>query len=382
MDFSPIEPVSPLARYRVLSPTCGLRVSPLQFGAMSVGEAWSAFLGSMDKEQSFKLLDAYFDAGGNFIDTANWYQYEESEIWLGEWMAERGNRDQMVIATKYTSDYSAFKKGRNKTPNSGGNSKRSLHTSLRDSLKKLQTDWIDILYVHWWDNTTSIEEVMDSLHAVVQQGKVLYLGISGTPAWIVSAANTYAAAHGKTPFVIYQGRWNILLRDMEREIIPMARRFGMAIAPWDALGGGKFQTKKALEERAKQGEGLRDLFGSGQSEDEAKMSVALEKVVKELGTESLTAVALAYVMSKAPYVFPLVGGRKVEHLKDNIAGVELRLSKEQIEYLESIKPFDLGFPLNVFGADPGVTGKPDATIGIHTYIDFVQAPRAIGYEGT
>lgn len=110
--------------------------------------------------------------------------------------------------------------------------------SVRDSLKKLQTDWIDILYVHYWDFTTSIEEVMDSLHALVQQGKVLYLGISDSPAWIVATANTYAKAHGKTPFSIYQGRWNLMLRDFEREIIPMDRQFGMALAPWDVLGRG------------------------------------------------------------------------------------------------------------------------------------------------
>jgi aryl-alcohol dehydrogenase-like predicted oxidoreductase len=119
----------------------------------------------------------------------------------------------------------------------------------------------DILYLHWWDHTTSIEEIMDSLHILVEQGKVLYLGISDSPAWVLSAANTYARAHSKTPFSIYQGRWNVLYRDMEREIIPMAKHFGMAIAPWDVLGGGKFQSKEALEERKKKNEGLRSMFG-------------------------------------------------------------------------------------------------------------------------
>lgn len=156
-------------------------------------------------------------------------------------MKERNNRDEMVIATKFTSNYVGHKKGKGLgSVNSSGNHKRSLHVSLRDSLKKLDTEWIDILYVHWWDWTTSIEELMDSLDAVVKQGKVLYLGISDTPAYIVSAANTYARATGKTQFSIYQGRWNIMLRDLEREIIPMARHFGMAIAPWDSIGGGKW----------------------------------------------------------------------------------------------------------------------------------------------
>ncbi len=222
--------------------------------------------------------------------------------------------------------------------------------SVRDSLAKLQTDYIDLLYLHWWDWTTSIEEVMDSLHILVEQGKVLYLGISDTPAYIVSACNMYAKAHGKTPFSVYQGRWNIMLRDMEREIIPMCRHFGMAIAPWDALGGGKFQSKKAMEERRKNNEGLRSMMGSGeQNEQEVKMSEALEKVAKEHGIESVTAIALAYVMAKAPYVFPIVGGRKVEHLKDNIQALKIKLTDKQIQELESVVPFEPGFPNNFVG---------------------------------
>ncbi|KAF4627185.1 hypothetical protein G7Y89_g10969 [Cudoniella acicularis] len=356
------EPSTELGRYRILSSTAGLRVSPLQLGAMSIGDAWSNFMGSMDKASSFKLLDAFYEAGGNFIDTANNYQNEQSEIWVGEWMTERKNRDQLVIATKFTTEYKGHELGHGKGVNYCGNHKRSLHMSARDSLKKLKTDWIDILYLHWWDHTTSIEEIMDSLHILVQQGKVLYLGISDTPAWVVSAANTYATAHGKTPFSIYQGRWNVLVRDFEREIIPMARHFGMALAPWDVLGGGKFQTRKALEDRRKKGEGLRGLRPEGlkssktpvQSEDEEKMSEALAKVASEHGIESVTAIALAYVLSKAPNVFPLVGGRRVEHLQDNIQALKVKLTTKQIEYLESVKPLDVGFPSNFIGPDPKV----------------------------
>lgn len=140
------EPPTPLGRYRVLSSTAGVKVSPLQLGAMSIGESWKEFMGSMDKESSFKLLDAFFDAGGNFIDTANNYQDEESEEWIGEWMKKRGNRDQIVLATKYTTAYRGPKaaKGRDLVQY-GGNNKKSLQLSLRDSLKKLGTDYVDIL---------------------------------------------------------------------------------------------------------------------------------------------------------------------------------------------------------------------------------------------
>lgn len=371
------EPTTELGRYRILSSTAGIRVSPLQLGAMSIGDAWADSMGSMSKEESFRLLDAFFEAGGNFIDTANNYQDEQSETWIGEWMAQRRNRDQLVIATKFTTDFRSYKLGKGNAPNHCGNHKRSLHMSVRDSLKKLQTDWIDVLYVHWWDQTTSIEEVMDSLQILVEQGKVLYLGISDTPAWIVTAANLYARAHGKTPFSIYQGRWNVMLRDFEREIIPMARHFGMALAPWDVMGGGKFKTKEEIKQRKARGEGLRSILSPDQSEEEAATSAALERVANEHGIKSLTAVALAYVMAKATNVFPLIGGRKVHHLKDNIQALNLQLTAEQIEYLESQNPFDVGFPGNFIGPDPKVTGKASFLLAANASYSFVQSPRSI-----
>ncbi|KAL3466342.1 NADP-dependent oxidoreductase domain-containing protein [Aspergillus heterothallicus] len=372
------EPATELGRYRILSSSAGIRVSPLQLGAMSIGDAWSGFMGSMDKESSFKLLDAFVEAGGNFIDTANNYQSEQSEAWLGEWMTARGNRDRMVIATKFTTDYKSYELGKGNAPNHCGNHKRSLYMSVRDSLRKLQTEWIDILYVHWWDYTTSIEELMDSLHILVEQGKVLYLGISDTPAWVVSAANVYARAHSKTPFSVYQGRWNVMLRDFERDIIPMATHFGMALAPWDVLGSGKFQSAKAMEERRKKGEGLRSMLSSGeQTPDEVKMSEALGKVAAEHGIESVTAVALAYVLQKVPNVFPIVGGRKVEHLQDNIQALKIKLTTEQIEYLESVKPLDVGFPQNMIGNDPKITGVVSPWISFGAQYAIAPALKAI-----
>jgi aryl-alcohol dehydrogenase-like predicted oxidoreductase len=375
------EPTTPLGRYRVLSSTAGVRVSPLQLGAMSIGDAWNRFMGSMNKEQSFALLDAFVAAGGNFIDTANNYQDEQSETWLGEWMAARNNRDQLVLATKFTTDYRSHALGKGNTVNACGNHKRSMILSVRDSLRKLQTDFIDVLYVHWWDHTTSIEEIMDSLHILVEQGKVMYLGISDSPAWVVSAANTYARAHGKTPFSIYQGRWNVMRRDFERDILPMARHFGMALAPWDVLGGGHFQTAKQVEERKKTGEGLRNTMGAEQTEEERRISEALATVAAEHGIESVTTIALAYVLCKAPNVFPLVGGRKIEHLHDNIQALSIRLTDKQIEFLEAATTFSIGFPNNLIGSDPSTNGgQMSLLMGTAGRIDFVQAPRAVGYE--
>ncbi|KAI0031215.1 Aldo/keto reductase [Vararia minispora EC-137] len=341
-----------LGHNRVLSPKAGIRVSPLCLGGMSIGDAWAGVgMGSMNKESSFKLLDAFYDAGGNFIDTASAYQDETSEQFIGEWMEARGIRDQMVIATKYTTEYKRHDDSIKQKIQYVGNSTKVMRISLEASLKKLRTSYIDIFYVHWWDWSTSVEEVMNSLHNLVVSGKVLYLGVSDTPAWIVAKANQYARDHGKTPFVIYQGRWNVLSRDFERDIIPMAQAEGMALAPWDVLCSGKIRTDAEEEQRRQTGENGRTFIIKTweRNDDERKMSAALDKIAAEVGAKSIQAVAIAYVMQKTPYVFPIIGGRKVEHLHANIEALSVSLSKEHISYIESIVPFDLGFPGNVFG---------------------------------
>ncbi|KAJ2991290.1 hypothetical protein NUW58_g2568 [Xylaria curta] len=332
------EPPTELGRYRILSPSAGIRVSPLCLGAMSIGSAWNEVMGSMNKKQSFELLDAYFEKGGNFIDTANDYQHGQSERWLGEWMAARKNRDRLVLATKFTTEYKSHEYGKGKVVNFSGNHKKSLHLSLRDSLEKLQTDYIDILYLHWWDWTTSIEEIMDALH--------------------IMCCQHLRPAHGKTPFVIYQGRWNAIIRDFERDIIPMARHFGMALAPWDVLGQGKFKTPKEVEERQKSGEPLRSNWRAEQTENEIKISDALAKVAAEHDVESITAIALAYIFYKYPYVYPIIGGRKISHLEDNIQSLSIKLTEKQVEYLESVTTFDIGFPQTLIGPEIGEIGKP------------------------
>ncbi|KAL0572260.1 putative aryl-alcohol dehydrogenase aad14 [Marasmius crinis-equi] len=340
------EPPSKLGYLRTLSSRAGIHVSPLCLGAMSIGDQWSG-LGSMDKEASFKLLDAYYDMGGNFIDTSNNYQDETSEKFIGEWAEQRGIRDQLVIATKYSSNYKRAASDVVQKAQYAGNSIKSMYLSVEDSLKKLRTSYIDILYVHWWDWDTSVEEVMDGLHHLVAQRKVLYLGISDTPAWVVAQANTYAKCMGKTPFVIYQGLWNVKQRDLERDILPMARSFGLAIAPWGVVGQGKFRTEAENRRRAEQGETGRKFYsagGSGQSEDDIRVSAALEKVANELGAKNINAVAIAYVLQKTPYVFPMIGGRKIEHLVANLEALDIDLSDEHMKYLEGIVPLDVGFP--------------------------------------
>ncbi|KAF8529580.1 Aldo/keto reductase [Hysterangium stoloniferum] len=343
-------PPTKLGRYRILSPNAGVRVSPLQLGAMSIGDKWEHALGAMNKDSSFKLLDAYFDAGGNFIDTANAYQDESSEAFIGEWAEKRGIRDQLIIATKYTTGYKKEDDSIAIKMNYAGNSNKSLHISVEASLKKLRTSYIDILYVHWWAYDSSVEEVMSNLHNLVVAGKVLYLGISDTPAWIVSKANQWAKDHGKTPFSIYQGKWSILDRSFERDILPMARSEGLALAPWGVVGRGRIMTD-AEEERRRNGEKGRAYPTASweRTPDEIKVCRKLEEISVEIGAKHITAVAIAYVMHKAPYVFPIIGGRKIEHLQANIEALDLTLTPAHIKALEDVLPFDLGFPHNMVG---------------------------------
>ncbi|EJU06549.1 aryl-alcohol dehydrogenase [Dacryopinax primogenitus] len=351
------KPATPLGEWRLLSPNAGVRVSPLCLGAMSLGDKWGRFMaGTMTKDEVFKLCDTFFEAGGNFIDTANNYQDEQSEALLGEWMKARGNRDQIVLATKFTTCYVRGREDIKYYQNYGGNHAKSLHTSVRDSLAKLQTDYIDLLWVHWWDYSTSIPELMQSLDALVKAGKVLYLGISDTPAWIVAKANQYARDHGMAQFIAYQGQWSCLERDFEGDILPMCSAEGMAVAPWGVVGGGKFKTAAQIEARKKESGGHLRTFAVDQTPEQKAISAALEQVAKEIGGDaSLANVAIAYCLHKQAYVFPIIGGRKPEYLLENIKALSIKLTPEQMDFIDNAVPFKLPFPHNMLGTDPRLT---------------------------
>ncbi|EXJ76533.1 alcohol dehydrogenase [Cladophialophora psammophila CBS 110553] len=368
-------PRSVLGRHRLLAPSASVHVSPLCLGGMNFGDAWSNVMGECTKETAFEILDHFYEMGGNFIDTANNYQAEQSETWIGEWLALHGpyRRDEMVLATKYSSGYKVFSEPQLQQSNFGANSTKSLALSVEASLKKLQTTYIDLLYVHYWDFTTGVEEMMQSLNHLVQQGKVLYLGISDTPAWVVAKANAYARHHGLRPFSVYQGRWSAAERDFERDIIPMCRDEGMGLAPWGALGGGYFKPSRPTEEQ-QQGGGRN--MASVRTGKEAQVSVVLEKVANARNPPvPLTSIALAYVMHKTPYVTPIVGGRKLSHLRQNIEALTIRLTAAEIDEIESAYPFDVGFPMNfIAGNNPkGPRGPEDISLTKRMgHFDFVK----------
>lgn len=267
-------------------------------------------LGEVTKQGAFELLDTYYDLGGNFIDTANSYHSGESEEWLGEWLESTGRREEMVIATKYSMN---SKVGQSvQKSNFGGTGTKSMNNAISDSLKRLRTEYVDIvrgipaitrsagsslltvwlqLFVHVWDYATGIPELMQSLNNLVAQGKVLYLGVSNTPAWVVVKANAYARQHGLRPFSVYQGAYSAQTRDMEREIIPMCADEGMAILAFRVLGGGYFKTPGSVPEE----KGRNAAFTKVGREE--RVSAVLDKVGARRGVP-LTSVALAYAMQK------------------------------------------------------------------------------------
>ncbi|KZT21949.1 aryl-alcohol dehydrogenase [Neolentinus lepideus HHB14362 ss-1] len=310
-----------LGVYRQLAPRAGIHVSPLVLGAMSLGDKWTGWgFGAMSKEDSFKYLDAFFDAGGNFIDTASNYQDGASEMVIGEWAEHVHARGDPSIK-----QYPAYV----------GNHVKNLKLTLETSLKRLRTSYVDILYLHYWDLHTDVEEIMDGLHNLFVQGKVLYLG----------KANDYARQHGKTPFVVYQAAYSVLQRDIEREILPMCHHEGIALTLWNVLAEGHIRSDEEEARRRQTGEKGRHVLRPWErTPDEKKMCDALEVVRKQVSAKNIQAVAIAYTMHKAPYVFPIFGGRKVEHLHANIEALSVSLTKEQINYIDGILPFEIGFP--------------------------------------
>ncbi|UPK95699.1 hypothetical protein LCI18_006634 [Fusarium solani-melongenae] len=359
-------PRSLLGRHRLLAPTAGVFVSPICLGTMNFGSVMNDSLGECTKETAFEILDYFYEQGGNFLDTASSYQGEESEKWLGEWLSKTRRRDEFVLATKYTGNFKSRSESTRQQSNFGGNGSKSLHLSVEASLKKLQTTYIDLLYLHFWDMTTDIPEIMQSLNHLVSSGKVLYLGISDTPAWIVVKCNEYARQHGLRQFSVYQGRWSAADRDFERDIIPMCQAEGMGLAPWGTLGRGLFKPKDQIKVDGRN-------MPSMNNGREALVSEKLEKIANAKGVP-ITSVALAYVLHKSPYVFPILGGRKLDHIRGNIEALGLRLTGQEIGEIETAYPFDIGFPHNFLSGNTnrGPRGPGDVrTANVRGLFDYV-----------
>jgi aryl-alcohol dehydrogenase-like predicted oxidoreductase len=322
-----------LLEYKLLGRS-GLRVSEICLGTMSFGDRWGF---GADEATSHAILDTYAAHGGNFLDTANKYHGGQTETICGRWLA--GRRDQFVVATKYTLSMDA------QNPNAAGNHRRNLVRSVEDSLKRLQTDWVDLLWVHAWDPLTPFEETMRALDDLVRAGKVLYVGISDAPAWVVSASNVLAELRGWTPFVALQIEYSLIERTPERDLLPMAEHFDLGLLAWAPLAGGVL-TGKYSRSHAGQLDSLRAAGNAsrGRTSDTA-MAIArtVDAVADELGVTS-TQVAMAWVQSRGYRFTPIVGARRVDQLVDSLAAAQVRLTTEQLARLDAASVPSLGFP--------------------------------------
>ena len=323
-------------KYRLFG-NSGLRVSEISLGTMTFGEDWG--WGS-SKEEARKIYDAYRAEGGNFIDTANLYTNGTSETLLGEFM--RDHRQSMVLATKYT----------NAAPgndaNAAGNHRKSMVQALEASLRRLKTDYIDLYWLHIWDQMTPVEEVMRAFDDLVRQGKVLYIGVSDAPAWWIAQANTLAELRGWTQFIGLQIEYSLIERTVERELIPMAKAFNLGLVAWSPLAGGLLSGKyhSGSDKDARYTTDMGKSFKrTGERPD--RIVEALQKVSQQVG-HSPAQVALAWLRYRDIPVIPIIGARRVAQLQDNLASLELTLTPEQLLTLNDASAIEMGFPHDFF----------------------------------
>jgi aryl-alcohol dehydrogenase-like predicted oxidoreductase len=315
-------------RYKLLGRS-GLRVSELSLGTMTFGEDWGW---GASKSESKKIFDAYAEAGGNFIDTACNYTEGTSEKFVGEFVAS--DRDYFVIATKYTL---RPQEANDMDPNFGGNNRKNLMRSVEASLKRLNTDFIDLLYLHMWDYTTSVEEVMRGLDDLVKDGKVHYLGFSDTPAYLVTKANMLADLQSLSPIVAVQVPYNLVRRDPERELFPMTKEEDIGVTVWGLLGGGVLTGKYRQADVDKRYEDV----------SEERLLVA-DKVVEIAGTIGRTPsqVAINWVrqQKEKAQILPILGARTLNQIEDNLGVLEFELTPDQLQEIGELSDFQVDFP--------------------------------------
>jgi aryl-alcohol dehydrogenase-like predicted oxidoreductase len=323
--------------YRLLGHS-GLRISPLTLGTMTFGvqASWGC-----DDASAKQIFDHYVEKGGNALDTANFYAGGESERIVGRLIA--GCREQLVIATKYSL---SMRRG---DPNASGNHRKNMVQSVESSLQRLQTDYIDLFYLHMWDSTTPVEEVLRAFDDLVRAGKILYVGISDTPAWQVSRMQAIASLRGWTPLAALQIPYSLAERTVERELLPMAREMGLGVLPWSPLAGGVLSGKYSRRDLQAGGQSAFDTrkdinLATGRLK-EATLAIADEVnlVAQEIGCTPAQ-VALAWTLLNRAVTSTIIGVRNLQQLQDNLAALDVVLSDAQRARLDAISRIEPGFP--------------------------------------
>jgi aryl-alcohol dehydrogenase-like predicted oxidoreductase len=348
-------------RYRLLG-TSGLRVSDLCLGTMTFGderdEGWGA-----SREEAERIFETYVAASGNFFDTANNYAGGTSERYLGELVASE--RDRFVVATKYTAGT------RLGDPNAVGNHRKNLAQSLDASLARLKTDYIDLYWVHAWDSVTPLDELMRALDDAVRAGKILYLGASNTPAWVVSRANMLAELRGWTPFSAIQVEYSLIQRTVERDLVPMASALELGVLAWAPLGRGLL-TGKYSRDDARSDE-RRRLSSDDSRLDQRNIAIAtrVDEIADELGVPS-SQVAVAWLRQRGGLVTPILGARTAGQLKETLGSSALTLDDRHLERLDEVSRISLGFPHDFLA---GLRARYMAAIGSDSIEEPTPSPR-------
>ena len=341
----------------------GLRVSPFCLGGMTFGndmgfEGWGSSVADSEA-----IISRYLTDGGNFIDTSNAYTLGHSEKIIGDFFKHHtGKRDRVVIATKFFSNLFAG------DPNGGGGSRKSIIAQCEESLRRLQTDYIDLYYLHNWDRFTPVEETMSALDTLVQSGKVRYIGFSDTPAWKVAQAQVIAHFRGWAPLIALQTEYSLLQRTGEGELIPMAQELGLGVLPWSPLKMGALSGKYTRKNGEKM-QGRRGALVGPLSDKEYDIIDALEKIAAEHRTNVPT-IALAWVQNKPGVSSTIIGARTLEHLESNLKSLDVILTPEQVKTLDSISKPILNFPAdfnrdispNLAHAGATVNGLPSKNV--------------------
>ncbi|MGB8936676.1 MAG: aldo/keto reductase [Candidatus Nitrosopolaris sp.] len=329
-------------RYKLLGKS-GLRVSELCLGGMTFGEDWGSMLPGASKEEAKKIFDLFVSKGGNFIDTANVYQNGTSEKYVGEFISSE--RERFVLATKYTMTTNPD------DPNASGNHRKNLVQSVDASLKRLNTHYVDLLWVHMWDPMTPIEEVMRSLDDLIRSGKILYIGISDVPAWVVSHANAIAELRSWSSFIGLQIMYNLIERSAERELLPMARALDIGVTVWSPLGGGVLSGKYNKQNTKEQKRFNVNSPMSDSFVNERNLSIATQvQTIADEMNKTPSQVALNWIRQQhhkdkdKAVIIPIIGARTEAQIKDNLGCLDFELTRDQLKRLDEKSKIELGFP--------------------------------------
>ena len=323
----------------------GLRVSPLSLGTMTFGTEWG--WGS-DEQVARAVFNNYVEAGGNFIDTANIYTEGHSEELTGKFISDRSLRDRVVLATKFTFNADPG------DPNAGGNGRKNVHRALEASLKRLQTDYVDLYWMHAWDTVTPVEEVVSTLDDLIRAGKIRYYGFSDTPAWYVARAKTLAERNGRDGLIALQLEYSLAERSIEREHVPAAQELGLGICPWSPLAGG-FLTGKYKEKGATgEGEGRLEVAKNAGNPIFERFTTrnwqilkVLSEVAKQLNRPA-SQVALNWVATQPGITSTIIGASKLSQLEDNLRYAEFEIPAELRQRLDEVSAIESSHPYGFF----------------------------------